>query len=292
MLKLLVTSNRMVKIDLVKKIPWLIVTGDFVRTGGMDMANYALAGHLAQSGYETHLVGHSAAEELVVLPGVHFHRVPKPANSYLLGAPLLDRCGRRWAREIASRGGRVLVNGGNCLGTDLNWVHYVHAAYSPKIRAGWLRPAKTWWEHRKFLVDERRCLERAKVIIANSQRTKNDLVSLLGLPDQKIRVIYYGVDSSAFQSQTPEMRYSAREALGWPQDRLKAIFIGALGDRRKGFDVLFQAWHRLCADSNWDVDLVVVGAGAELASWQSRAAGDPLLKARIGFLGVRREVPR
>lgn len=275
-----------------KKIPWLIVTGDFVRTGGMDMANYALARHLAQVGYETHLVGHSAAKELLALPGIHFHRVPKPASSYLMGAPLLDRSGRRWAREIASRGGRVLVNGGNCLGADLNWVHYVHAAYSPETRGGWLRLVKSRWEQRKFLADERRCLGRAKVIIANSHRTKNNLVTLLGLPDQKIRVIYYGVESDAFQSQTPEMKSSAREALGWPPHRLKAIFIGALGDRRKGFDILFQAWHQLCSDSTWDVDLVVVGTGAELSSWRSRAADDPMLTGRMEFLGFRKDVPR
>lgn len=38
--------------------PFLIVTGDFVKTGGMDRANYALARYIADSGAETHLVAY------------------------------------------------------------------------------------------------------------------------------------------------------------------------------------------------------------------------------------------
>jgi hypothetical protein len=36
--------------------PYLLVTGDFVKTGGMDRANYALAHYLARQGGEVHLV--------------------------------------------------------------------------------------------------------------------------------------------------------------------------------------------------------------------------------------------
>jgi glycosyltransferase involved in cell wall biosynthesis len=273
------------------KNPWLIVTGDFVRTGGMDMANYSLARYLARAGYETHLVGHSAAVELLDLPGIHFHQVPKPGNSYLLGAPLLDRWGRYWSSKIASRGGRVVVNGGNCFGTDLNWVHYVHAAYRPETGNGWLRRAKTSWVHRKYLADERRCLRVANIVIANSHRTKRDLMSLVGLPDERIRVVYYGIEPGAFKLSTSEMRSAARGKLGWQQHHLKAAFIGSLSDNRKGFDILFQAWNQLCSDSAWDVDLIVVGAGAELSFWRSRAAVDTRLKDRIEFLGFRKDVP-
>ena len=38
--------------------PYVIVTGDFVPTGGMDMANLALASYLAERGVELHLVAH------------------------------------------------------------------------------------------------------------------------------------------------------------------------------------------------------------------------------------------
>lgn len=271
--------------------PWLLVTGDFVRTGGMDVANYMLARHLASNGHEVHLVAHRVADDLAALPGVHVHLVPKPLNSYLLAAPLLGWHGRRWARQIARRGGRVVCNGGNCQGEDINWVHYVHAAYKPEIKGSPLRRLKMRAQHRKFRADERRCLARAKVIVANSRRTKDDLVTLLGLPAEKIRVVYYGVEPDVFQPPTPTVRSAARERLGWAPLRLKAVFIGALGDRRKGFDVLFKVWRELCADPAWDVDLAVVGVGAELPAWRSRVESDPALNGRIEFLGFRRDVP-
>jgi glycosyltransferase involved in cell wall biosynthesis len=271
--------------------PWLIVTGDFVRTGGMDVGNYMLARHLAETGCEVHLVAHRVADDLASLPGVHVHLVPKPLNSYLLAAPLLEWYGRRWATRIAQRGGRVVANGGNCQGNDINWIHYVHAAYEPEIKGSLLRRLKMRLQHRKFLADERRCLARAKVIVANSHRTKADLVALLGLPAEKIRVVYYGVEPDAFQPPTPAARSAARERFGWPPHRLKAVFIGALGDRRKGFDILFEAWHQLCADPAWNVDLVVIGVGAELPAWQSRVESDPALNGRIEFLGFRNDVP-
>jgi glycosyltransferase involved in cell wall biosynthesis len=61
-------------------------------------------------------------------------------------------------------------------------------------------------------------------------------------------------------------------------------FVGALADRRKGFDFLFAAWSELCRDPNWDADLVVVGRGAEVPSWKARAA-ELGLTERIAFLG-------
>ena len=45
----------------------MIVAGDFVRTGGMDAANHALASFLARGGRETHLVAHRVADDLAAL---------------------------------------------------------------------------------------------------------------------------------------------------------------------------------------------------------------------------------
>ena len=111
---------------------YALVSGDFVKTGGMDRANYALASYLARRGHPVHLVAHRADDDLMGQGPVAFHRVPKPLGSYLLAEPLLDRAGRRWAARVASAGGRVVVNGGNCAWGDVNWVHYVHAAWPPR----------------------------------------------------------------------------------------------------------------------------------------------------------------
>ncbi len=269
---------------------YLLITGDFVKTGGMDRANYALAEYLAKQGEEVHLVAYRVSPELLDYPNIIFHQIPKPANSYLLSSPLLDWWGRFYAHQITNKGGRVLVNGSNCAWGDVNWVHYVHAVYQPKSQIGLLNNWKVSLTHRLAQSQEQRILSLGRVIIANSHKTKEHLVENLQIAASKIAVIYYGIDSQTFCPSEIRQREIRRTELAWALDRPILIFIGALGDRRKGFDLLFSAWQELCADANWDVDLVVIGAGGELPLWQKKAQ-EVGLEKRISFLGFRRDVP-
>jgi glycosyltransferase involved in cell wall biosynthesis len=269
--------------------PYLLVNGNFVRTNGMDMPNLALASYLAERGAEVHLVAHKAEPELANHPQINFHRVPKTAGSYLLAAPALDRAGRRWAEKIAARGGCVIVNGGNCRWADVNWVHYVHASFQPPRAGGALRVLKNEYAHKTFLKRERESLTQARLVITNSERTRRDVVERLHIPAERVRTIYYGIDADRFRPASADERASAREKLGWSSVRPVVAFIGALGDRRKGFDILFAAWQKLCEDKSWEADLAVVGTGAELPAWKARAA-QAGLPSRIRFLGFRKDV--
>lgn len=271
--------------------PYLLVNGNFVRTNGMDMPNLALAEYLASRGDEVHLVTHFAQAELAARPNVNVHHVRKVGNSYLLSTPVLNAMGRCWAAKIFERNGHVVVNGGNCLWGDVNWVHYVHAAFRPSRAGSWLRGLKNGAAHNSFLARERVALGQARIVIANSERTRRDVIEHLGVEEGRIHTIYYGIDAEAFRPPTEIERAAARDAMGWALDRPVVAFVGALGDRRKGLDTLFAAWKRLCAVGQWDTDLAVVGAGAELGAWKSRAA-QAGLQDRIHFLGFRNDVPR
>ncbi|MBF2005173.1 MAG: glycosyltransferase family 4 protein [Chlorogloeopsis fritschii C42_A2020_084] len=268
---------------------YLLVTGDFVKTGGMDRANFALADYLARQGQQLHLVAHRVANELLAFPNVKFHHVPKVANSYLFSSPLLKWIGRCQAQRLAANGGRVLVNGGNCQWGDANWVHYVHAAYRPNHQAGLLRQCKGSVSRQMFLDAERKAFQSARVIIVNSDSTKRELIEKLEIPEHKLHVVYYGIDPQIFYPATQQERTALRRQLGWATEKPIVVFIGALGDRRKGFDTLFAAWQQLCASPDWDADLIVIGVGAELKLWQQRAvvAG---ISSRIHFLGFRSDV--
>ena len=254
------------------------------------MANHALAVFLARSGADVHLVAHRVADDLREFPNVRTHIVAKPLGSYLLGAPFLDYAGRRHAAEITARGGRVVVNGGNCQWNDVNWVHYVHAAYTPPVAVTGFRKLKWTAARRLFLDQERRALRQAAVAITNSKRTSADVVTELNVDERRVRTVYYGIDADRFAATSDHRRAQARVGLGLLPDRPIVAFVGALGDRRKGFDILYSAWVALCADPQWDADLLVVGAGDELGSWKERAATAGV-SSRIRFLGFRRDVP-
>lgn len=270
--------------------PYTLIAGDFATTGGMDRANLALASYLARLGGPVRLVAHRVGAELLAHPNVHFIRVPKPAGAYLLGEPLLDAMGRYWAQRTLTEGGEVVANGGNCTVPAANWVHYVHAAYQPESMGSGARRLKAVVSHRYYRHTERRAVQRARIVIANSERTRADLLQATGVPAERIHVVYLGSDPERFHPCTLEERRAARAALGWPEARRVALFVGALGDRRKGFDTLFAAWARLCARGGWDVDLKVAGTGAQREAWEreARARG---LGERIQFLGFRNDVP-
>lgn len=270
--------------------PVLLVTGDFVRTGGMDAANLGLARYLTRFGVPLHLVAHRVAPQLASAGNVHVHRVPRPVGSSLLGAPLLDYIGRRWAHRVLDQGGRVVVNGANCNAEDVSWVHYIHAAFRAVPDGGVLRRTKTRVSGWVYRSQEWERIRRARVVVANSERTRTDLIERLGVRAERVRVVYYGIEPERFRPGTAEERAEVRQELGVATGAPLIAFVGALGDRRKGFDVLFDAWSLLVA-KGWEGTLAVIGRGVELERWRSRAAaaGRDL---GIRFLGFRDDVDR
>lgn len=267
---------------------WVLVAGDFASHGGMDRANLELAKFLAAEA-PVHLVTHRAAEELVSEPNITVHRVPRPFGKHLLGQPLLALAGRRWAARLTGDGSRVVVNGGNCRWPDANWIHCVHAAYSPHAAGGFSRRAKAHSVHRLNRRTERRAIRIARVVICNSRRTARDAVELLGVKPDLAKVVYLGVDPERLPAvSAPECR-AIRARLGWA-DRPWVGFVGQLGNRVKGFDTLYAAWRDLCHDPAWDANLAVIGEGPDRPTWEARATSDGL-DERIRFLGFRADVP-
>ncbi len=275
------------------KPPYLIVTGDFVKAGGMNQPNYELARYLADEGYRTHLVGYRAADDLARHPRVVFHRVPKPAGSYFLGQPALNLLGRRWARAIAAAGGRAIVNGACCAWDDVNWVHHLQDAFAPRVTAGWVRRLKHRAQRRIDIAAERRILPRARIAITTTESMKCAMVERFKIAAERVHAVYLGIDTALFRPPDAGERAAARarleqEAGSAERGRPLVAFVGALGDTRKGFDKLFDAWARLCTLPSWDANLVVVAAGGELPQWKARAASAGIA-ARIRFLGFDRD---
>jgi glycosyltransferase involved in cell wall biosynthesis len=267
--------------------PWLLASGDFVPVGGMDTANHAFASFLARrAGADVHLVAHRVASDLSSRPGVHVHKVPRPFGLHTLGEPLLTSVATRRSRDILRSGGHVMANGGNLNAGDVAWIHYVHAAYSP-VAAGALTAAVGALKHRHYVAAERRALTQARLVICNSDRTVHDVVNHVNVDPARVRRIYYGIDAARFHDQNDSA--AAKRRLGYKPDIPIVLFVGALGDRRKGFDTVFEAWHAVCRRTGWDAQLLVAGSGAELPSWRARAATNGTA-SRITFLGYRTDV--
>lgn len=253
----------------------------------MDKANVALATFLLERGTPLHLVAHRVDPELSARPGVRVHLVPKPVRSFFLGEWMLDRSGRAVARRVVTRspGARVVVNGGNCIWPDINWVHSLHHAW-PRMDAG--APIGFRVKNRITKSSARRrerlSIPSARVVLTNSEKTRRDVIRWLGIETHKVHTVYLGTDPM-WKPATSVERTVARAWLGQSKERPLVVFVGALGlDQNKGFDTLWSAWRTLCFCKEWDADLIVAGDGNGLRGWKFavKKAG---LEARIRFMG-------
>jgi glycosyltransferase involved in cell wall biosynthesis len=244
--------------------PWVIVTGGLHHEGGMDRANAALVDYLLAHGHPVHVVTHKASPQYHGRPDLHLHVVRRPLQSTAAGELVLASTGRQVARRLRRQypGARLVANGANCRSDDVNWVHSVHRAWPCRDGGApaWFRiknrAFKTWARSR-----ERRAISAARVVISNSNRTKNDLVSGLGVPASRIHTVYLGSDPR-WVPPTAGLRARARSIWCRQPGRPLLAFVGALGhDTNKGIDRVLAAWTRLQADG-WRAELIVAGGGS------------------------------
>jgi glycosyltransferase involved in cell wall biosynthesis len=276
-----------------KAAPWVIVADGIHYGGGMERANAALAKYLIEIGVPVHLVSYRIEPSIAAHPIITAHEVRMPAGSPMLGMWRLDRVGRRVASEVTAYepDARVLVNGSNCDWPDINWVHYVHHAWPARTDEAplWYK-AKAGAEHLINVQRERRILPRARILLANSERTNNDLLTHLQAKRERVHTIYLGTDD-AWRGMTPARRDVARARFGHLANGPIIIFVGAMGyDLRKGFDTLWRAWQELCANPEWDANLVVAGGGRRVEAWKQAVAHSGL-DARVKVIGFTNEVP-
>ncbi|MBU1131397.1 glycosyltransferase family 4 protein [Patescibacteria group bacterium] len=136
-------------------------------------------------------------------------------------------------------------------------------AYSPKMR---------WWHK---LIDLSEKLKSADKIIAVSANTKNDLIELYKLPQDKIEVIYSAVSAEPKANNL----ISIKQKYNLPNKFI--LFLGTL-EPRKNVEGIIQAFKSL---NQIDVDLVIAGGQGWLYKRIYQKANQSKLKNRIHFIG-------
>jgi phosphatidylinositol alpha-1,6-mannosyltransferase len=92
-------------------------------------------------------------------------------------------------------------------------------------------------DSREFILIINHVLKNAQILICNSQNTKSILVEKWNIPEEKLVVLYPGVDAKYFVPHGEDEE--ARKSLGW-HSRLALLTVGRL-QKRKGHDMLIRA---------------------------------------------------
>jgi len=122
---------------------------------------------------------------------------------------------------------------------------------------------------------------RAERVIAVSQATARELTRLLGVPPQRIEVIYNGVDA-AFFVRDPAAVAAWRRQAGWPEQFM--LSVGTL-EPRKNYGVLIDAYALYRRQSARPLPLLIAGGrGWDYEGIFARVARLDLT-AHVVFLG-------
>jgi starch synthase len=106
-----------------------------------------------------------------------------------------------------------------------------------------------------------RTLARSASVIVASSVEAHRIHGMYGVDEARIARIFNPLDLSEWQ---PEVRSEARRALEVPEGTRVAIWHGRVDIRRKGLDVLLEAWRRVCAERPAsDLLLILVGSGVD-----------------------------
>ena len=82
---------------------------------------------------------------------------------------------------------RVVANGGCCHWADVNWVHYIHSAWqSALLEAPLSSRCKEAVAGFLFRRQERAAFRVARVVLANSEQTRQILTEQLGIESAKV----------------------------------------------------------------------------------------------------------
>lgn len=122
-------------------------------------------------------------------------------------------------------------------------------------------------------------INKATKIISVSERSKNNCMKWLNVPEEKIKVIYNGVDAHLLNKLSKQI-FDIPEELN--QESLKIVFVGRL-IHRKGLDVLLNAFAKVIRNRK-NISLIIIGSGPEKENYQQQA--DELgISSKVHFLG-------
>jgi UDP-glucose:(heptosyl)LPS alpha-1,3-glucosyltransferase len=237
--------------------------------GGREQWTFAFAQRLAARGHEVHVVARKLGEAALRLP-VALHRVPCERSG-----PVFAEAARQAVAALALDIVHDMGTGWYC---DVFQPHGGSwAAVNDRkllFLPAWLRWLKRSVDRllprqRKFQkLMAQQYADRGQVFLALSRSGAADFTRFHGVPPERIRIIYNGVDGARFSpARCAGQRAAMRRRLGVGPEAVLALLV-AHNFRLKGLATLLRAMARLAAQG-LPLRLVVVG-GRRLDPWRQR----------------------
>jgi glycosyltransferase involved in cell wall biosynthesis len=256
-----------------------LVTHNVIKGEGQGRVNYEIAWEAIRRGHHVTLLASRVAPELQQSSQVNWIDIPvKGLPTYLLREIVFAWRSADWLRKHRSELDLVQANGAITWAQgDVNLVPFVHSAWlrSPLHISRTRRDFYGLYQWLYTVLNarwEKRAFRQAKVVVAVSQRVKQELLDI-GVPKEAIRVILCGVDLQEFSPGSAD-----RRKWGLPEQVPLALFVGDIRINRKNLDTVLYALVQVP-----ELHLAVVGTIE--GSPYPQLAAQLELSARVHFLG-------
>ena len=261
-----------------------IVTHNVRKGDGQGRVNYEIVAELLRQGHRVQLVATTVAPEFQ--DAVRWWPIPIPP----LPTQLLKN---QWFALRSStvpplkRNGRTVVHANGFItwpGAHVNTAHHVHSAWlrSPH-HACHVHPGPYGWYHWAYSTLnaelERRSFAQARLVVAVSDKVREELVSAAGVPAAKITVIANGVDTEEFRPGPVD-----RGAIGLPAAGFLLLFVGDIQSPIKNLGTV------LASLPSVPMALLAVAGDTEGSPYPAMAQRLGVAD-RVRFLGRRGDVP-
>lgn len=137
--------------------------------------------------------------------------------------------------------------------------------------------------HPIYLFLEKRCFQRAKCIVANSEMIRKQIIDTYSINPAKIKVVYNGVESKELNYQCSFDRLSKEFSIKENQSIL--LYVGS-GFKRKGVEEFLKIVSRL---KNSDIKAFIIGKEKNIEYYQQLAMALKI-DNQVVFTGTREDV--
>ena len=253
--------------------------------GGAERYLQTLIRHLKKEGHEIHIFANQWSEET----DVTFHKVAVLPLSSFLSVVTFNRNAGTALRGAQGFDHVISFERTTCQdiyrageGCHAEWLA-VRSKFEPFYKRLSFRINPL---HLSLLAIEKRLFSRTKLIVANSNMVKSQVMNHYGVPRSRIAVVYNGVDLERFSPENRgRWRRTVRADLGVSEGAKLILFVGS-GFARKGLGTLLRALPL----AGEDVVAVVVGRGdAEKYRALAERGG---ASGRVFFVGPREQIER
>lgn len=253
--------------------------------GGAERYLQTLIQHLKNAGHEIHIFSHQWSEE----EGVIFHKVNiLPFTSFLSAITFNENVATAIKREkvdcvisLERTTCQDIYRAGE--GCHAEWLK-IRSVIEPfyKNLSFKINPL-----HIALLNIEKELFSKTRLIIANSKMVKDQIIKHYAVPEERIAIIYNGVDLKRF---SPENKYKWREgvrnSLNISEDSKLLLFVGS-GFERKGLKTLIHAIPFVKGDN---IKVLIIGKGD---TGKYMALAERLgVSDKIMFLGTQKEIEK